>query len=413
MTAISALSRRKPWALLASIYITQYIGLAFVFAATVAIMRDMGVALDKLALINIIALPLLLKIFYAPIIDHIRLSILGRTLQGQYRSWLIIAQLLMMLLLLIISSIDIIHQFNLMLALWLIYAFSVSVQDVAIDGLACKICLEDERGRANSVQFAGNLVGNIIGGGLILMAYPWLGWQGSLWILIILTAAAWLGLLFYTEPEPVNNGAHNPSLGKTLKQLTSELIGFIDHHKAWFGLLLIYPIGFSASFALINPILVDSNWSLVDIGFATKVFGSLVGVLSAISASLLIAKLGRHSTLTLLTIAQSLTLITFLPLAFGNTSKLMVYIAIGTYFLVNPALMATLATIIMDKASQQSAKATFFTLQLGLVAFMGFVYAGLAMMAAKHFGYSNVVLFGIVMTFVISLIIYLKRETLI
>ena len=102
-------SNRKPWVLLASIYITQYIGLAFIFASSVAIMRDMGMPLNKIALLNIIALPLLLKILYAPFIDLIRPAFMHRRLQGRYRSWLLIAQFLMMILLVIIGMLDLRH----------------------------------------------------------------------------------------------------------------------------------------------------------------------------------------------------------------------------------------------------------------------------------------------------------------
>lgn len=80
----------KPWLLLISTYTTQYIGIAFMMSATFAILRQHGIALDKLALLNLIALPMLGKILYAPFVDSFRLFT-----QGQYRSWLLFAQLCM------------------------------------------------------------------------------------------------------------------------------------------------------------------------------------------------------------------------------------------------------------------------------------------------------------------------------
>ncbi|MBF7681789.1 hypothetical protein I2F27_00360 [Acinetobacter sp. B5B] len=44
--------KSKPWPLLVSVYITQYVGLAFIMSAAFAILRESGVALDKLALIH-------------------------------------------------------------------------------------------------------------------------------------------------------------------------------------------------------------------------------------------------------------------------------------------------------------------------------------------------------------------------
>lgn len=406
-------STQKPWALLFSIYVTQYIGLAFIFASSVAILRDMGMALNKIALLNLLALPLLLKILYAPFIDSIRPAIGCKRLQGRYRSWLIIAQFMMMGLLIAISLLDVNSQFNQVLILMLIYGFAVSIQDVAVDGLACKIFSENERQRANSLQFSGNLAGNIIGGGLILMVYPWLGWQGALLVLALLTAVVWVQLLSYKEPatsHSSDNTTHKKlGLLTSLKSLIKEMWRFITTNKAWFLLLLIYPIGFSTGFALINPLLVDAGWALADIGFVTKVFGSLIGVVSALSASVIIDKIGRVYTLLALTAIQAIVLLFILPLSLGYTSKLMVYGAVALYFLVNPALMATTATIAMDKASTHSAKATYFTLQLGAFSFMGFVYAGIAMSLVSTLGYSLVLIGSAVMTAVILLFMNLKR----
>ncbi len=151
---------------------------------------------------------------------------------------------------------------------------------------------------------------------------------------------------------------------------------------------------------------MDADWQLADIGFATKVFGSLVGVISALSASVLIAKFGKNNSLVYLTFAQALALLALLPLGFGYTDKAVVYSVIAIYFLLTPALMTTIATHIMHKASQESAKATFFTLQLGLLSFIGFAYAGIAMAVAKYVGYGAVMMAVSVIALLICGLVY-------
>lgn len=385
--------KRKPWTLLVSIYTTQYIGVAFMISAAVAILRQGGIALDKLALLNLIAIPMLGKVLYAPFVDSFRLFF-----QGQYRSWLIFAQLCMTVLLFICGLLDIQQQFGTILILFIIYTLFMSLQDVSIDGLACKIFREPERQFANSIQYASNLLGNIMGGGVLLILYPWIEWQGALWILAGLTAVTWVQLLFYTEPE---NSLANPhkKITAQFKSLAQQLKIFIQQHKVWFLLLFLYPIGFTAVFGILNPLLVDAKWSLADIGFATKVFGSIIGIFSAFLATLLINKLRRKSALISLTLLQGATLLFFLPLTLGYTSKPMVYLAIFGYFIANPGLMATLSTLIMDRASLMPAKATFFSLQLSLIVFMGFAYSAIGLALAQHIGYTAVVL----VTFVCAL----------
>ena len=385
--------KRKPWTLLVSIYTTQYIGVAFMISAAVAILRQGGIALDKLALLNLIAIPMLGKVLYAPFVDSFRLFF-----QGQYRSWLIFAQLCMTVLLFICGLLDIQQQFGTILILFIIYTLFMSLQDVSIDGLACKIFRESERQFANSIQYASNLLGNIMGGGVLLILYPWIEWQGALWILAGVTAVTWVQLLFYTEPE---NSLANPhrKITAQFKSLAQQLKIFVQQHKVWFLLLFLYPIGFTAVFGILNPLLVDAKWSLADIGFATKIFGSIVGIFSAFLATLLINKLRRKSALISLTLLQGVTLLFFLPLTLGYTSKPLVYLAIFGYFIANPGLMATLSTLIMDRASLMPAKATFFSLQLSLIVFMGFAYSAIGLALAQHIGYTAVVL----VTFVCAL----------
>lgn len=376
----------KPWLLLISTYTTQYIGIAFMMSATFAILRQSGIALDKLALLNLIALPMLGKVLYAPFVDSFRLLT-----QGQYRSWLLFAQLCMTGLLLVCGYLDVHKQFPVMLVLFIVYSLFMSIQDVAIDGLATKIFQASERQFANSIQYASNLLGNIIGGGLLLILYPWLQWKGAFIILALLTAVTWIQLLFYREPEDKFFNPHH-NVSSQFKSLAQQLKLFITKHKSWFVLLFIYPIGFTAVFGILNPLLVDAKWSLVDIGFATKVFGSIIGILSAFLATILINQLQRKKALITLTVMQGLTLLLFVPLTLGYTSKLMVYLAIFGYFIANPGLIATISTLIMDRAANMPAKATFFSLQLSLVVFMGFVYSALGLTLAQHIGYTAVVL---------------------
>ena len=385
----------KPWPLLISIYITQYIGIAFILSAAFAILRQSGIALDKLALLNLIAVPVLGKVLYAPFVDSFRLFF-----QGQYRSWLIIAQICMAGLLLICGLLNIQQQFSILLILFIVYTLFMSFQDVAIDGLVCKIFKASERQFANSIQYASNLLGNIIGGGLILMLYPWLKWQGALWVLAGLTLITWVQLLFYSEPQNEQNNPHK-GLVAQLKGFGQQIKAFIGQHKGWFAILLLYPMGFSAVFGILTPLLVDAKWSMADIGFAIKIFGSIVGVVSALLATVLINKLQRKKALILLTILQGSVLLLFIPLTLGYTSKPLVYIAIFGYFIVNPGLIATLSTLIMDRVSAMPAKATFFSLQLSVVVFMGFTYSSIGLSIAQHFNYTLVVL----MTFVCAIFI--------
>ncbi|WP_432459664.1 MFS transporter [Agarivorans sp. QJM3NY_25] len=385
------LKTKHPWIMLASIYITQYIGIAFILSAAMAILRQQGVPLDKLALLNLAVLPMVGKIFYAPLIDKYKLS-----LQGKYRSWLILSNLGMVLLLLIIGTMDASQGFLGILGVIGLYVFFMSLQDVSVDGLSCKLFSMSERKFASSVQFSGNLLGNIIGGGLLLIFYPWLGWQGSFGVLAGLTALALIQVCLFKEPNTTNNVSQ-----ENHQYLFKDINGFMVKHKSWFVVLALYPFVSTWGFALLNPILVDGAWSLDEIGSSIKIFGSIVGVFSAMLAAPLITKLGRQKALISALVLQMAGLCLIILPAFGYTDKVTVYLAIVTHFVSFPALLVISSTIFMDNASVTSRKATFFTLQASFASLLGFVYSWLSMAVAKQLGYGMTSLLGAVISLII------------
>jgi len=402
-----------PWFMLASTYVTQYIGVAFILSAAVAILRQQGAALDQLALLNLAVLPLAGKVFYAPIIDkfHVNLRYICLVnLQGRYRSWLVLAQLAMTLLLILAGALDFETQFSGILLVLACYVFFMSIQDVSIDGLSCKLFDSNTRKFANSVQFSGNLLGNIIGGGLILMFYPWLEWQGSLWLLAALTAISLVQMLFFKEPD---HAAETTQQNESAHHLLKDIKQFILKHKRWFLLLGLYPIGSTCGFALLNPLLVDQGWPLEDIGFVMKIYGSIVGLFSALLATPLINQIGRTNALVTVTFIQFTSLIFVLFLTLGTTSKIMVYAAITLHFISFPAMLVVSSTIMMDKAALTLRKATFFTLQFSVASLLGFAYSAASLALAKHLQYSGVVAGGAVITLLIACVIRpLLKESL-
>ncbi|MBF2067818.1 MAG: hypothetical protein IGS39_25895 [Calothrix sp. C42_A2020_038] len=60
--------------LLASLYISQYIPVMFLYQALPVFLRQQGASLESVALINLIAFPLMLKFIWAPFIDSFSIA---------------------------------------------------------------------------------------------------------------------------------------------------------------------------------------------------------------------------------------------------------------------------------------------------------------------------------------------------
>ena len=81
--------RLKTYGLLGSLYISQGLPSMFILSAVPVFLRQQGVSLGKIGLLSLVAIPLMLKFLWAPLIANF-----GYTRWGHYRFWIIGFQVL-------------------------------------------------------------------------------------------------------------------------------------------------------------------------------------------------------------------------------------------------------------------------------------------------------------------------------
>lgn len=374
--------RRSTYLLLSSLYITQYLGIGFFFIALPAIMRQQGMPLEQISVIYVLGLTWVLKFLWAPLVDRF-----GFGHFGHYRGWLIVMQSLMIVTLLITGLFDITVYF------WTVFALSGAVtlfsatQDIAADALSCRLLRPEDRGIGNGIQLAGGLLGNVIGGGLVLIAYATVGWMGAMTILAAGTAIPLLQLLRFREPtratqvERVRYGDlascfRRPGMGR------------------WLIILLSFPLGINIGYALITPLLVDSGWSLERIGFAVNIVGSLLGLVAALGAGWAVKRFGRKPSLVGFALLQAVTLLALLGPARGNTSDLAVALAVGAIFFGYSPAFTVLSTVMMDKSRPDKA-GTDYTAQYSAMSLVSFAVSGLSLTLAGTLGYVATIIIAV------------------
>lgn len=381
--AAPAGSRRGTYLLLGSLYITQYLGLGFFFTALVAILRQQGVPLEQLSAIYVLGLFWILKFLWAPLVDRVSFGRLGH-----YRGWLIVMQSLLVVTLIIMGFFDLGSQLGLILGLCMLVGLFSATQDIAADALSCCLLSPAERGVGNGIQIGGGLLGNVIGGGLVLILYPTIGWFGSMLLLAGGTAITLVQLWFFREPATIM--ARHTSHSEHAR--FRDLLTFFGRPGMWRWLiiLLLYPLGVSTAYGLITPLLVDAGWSLERIGFSINIVGSLIGMLSAVGVGWLIRRVGRKPVMFSTALAMGGGLLLLLAPALGVTDNLTVWAAIGALFLLYSPASAVLSTVMMDNA-RFGAAGTDFTLQYCVYALVGFVAGGAGLGLAGAFGYPAVI----------------------
>ena len=161
--------------LLGSLYVSQHIPLAFVYEALPVFLRQQNVSLQTLGLLQLLALPLVFKFLWSPLIDRY-----GVTRWGHYRFWILCLQIGLGVAIALLALINITQQFTLLLLGLLLVSLLSASQDIATDALAIGLLSPAERGLGNGIQRGGNSLGAIIGGGGMLLLLSSWGWRTTL-----------------------------------------------------------------------------------------------------------------------------------------------------------------------------------------------------------------------------------------
>lgn len=391
---------KSKWLLFISLYTTQHIGIGFMLVALVGILRERGADLADLSIVYLIGVPWILKFIWAPIIDHF--SFLKKW--GHYRGWLLILQALMIFSLLTISQLSIDKQLDWVVLMGVIFATFSASQDVATDALSSIEFNQKQRGLINGIQMSGGLLGNVIGGGLILILYPKIGWKGSFFLMAAVTSISWFQLLFFCE-----SNIPKKEIFSVLESL-KKFCFFWRGKFLWLLFIFFSAIGYSLIYSILTPIMLDAGKSLANVGMTMNVFGMAVGVFMGLLAGWLIQKIGRKNALISFCFFQIVSFVAILPVAYIQ-DDFMLYMSCAVYFIAYPLLASITSTFMMDYAAQGSTPGTDYTLQFTVSTFTGILMGGVALQIAHYFDYIGVLAVAVVFSIIsfILAIIYSKQ----
>jgi PAT family beta-lactamase induction signal transducer AmpG len=268
------------------LYVSEGIPLGFTATVIATHMRRDGVDPALIgAYVGSLYLPWAFKWAFGPIVDTITSVRFGRR-----RTWIVGAQLGMMVTLLVTMPIDFSTAIYLFTGLMLVHNVCAATQDVAIDALAVQVLPSDERGAANGFMFAGQSIGQAVGGSGVLMISSMLPFKATFLLVIaalgvILVTVSWR-LREPTEAAPawavVKRGV------APLVRITRELSEFVRAaYRAFTGtraakvglLFAVLPLG---SYALVLSL--QSNLA-VELGLDDESIGMLGLWSSLISAA--------------------------------------------------------------------------------------------------------------------------------
>jgi PAT family beta-lactamase induction signal transducer AmpG len=309
-------------------------GLTFplVLSTLSARLRQSGIDRTTIGYFSLVGLAYSLKYFWAPVVDRVRLPVLGGL--GRRRSWMLLAQCGIAAGLVSMALADPASDTARFAGLAVATAFAAATQDIAIDAYRIEAAGSEWQGAMAATYQVGYQLALICAGAGALVAAAGYGWTFAYLVMAAFVAVGIVTTLIIAEPDAridratlaqearvvafLERSAHWPA---PLRHAVAWLIGavvcpFVDFFArngfrvALPILLLImtYRLNYTTMGVAANTFYLDLGFSLTQIALVSKTYGVLMTLTGALLAGILVKRYGIPKTLlvgwVLLTIAN-------------------------------------------------------------------------------------------------------------
>lgn len=221
-----------------------------------------------------------LKVFWAPLVDRVRLPLLGRL--GQRVSWLLLSAVAVAASVAWLGLADPATDLRLVAIAAIAVGVSGATFDIVIDAFRIETLLPRQLGVGSGMSQYGWRIGSAAAGALALFVAARAGWVWAYvaciaFVLPALVAAAWLG-------EPARHRA--PPVGPRLAAVLQPFVEFFRRKGAWLVLLfvLLHKIGDTLANLTLRLLLDDLKFTNdqigtydVGVGFFALLIGIFIG----------------------------------------------------------------------------------------------------------------------------------------
>ncbi len=384
-----------------SLYIAQAVPMSLFSTLLPVLMRQGNFSLSTIGLLQLIKLPWILKVFWAPVVDKHTSGI------GTYKKWIFSSELVYALLILMVAFLDLSTSFTTIFILIILSLIASATQDIATDALTALSFNRRDKGLANSMQSMGSFAGAMVGGGILLLIYKHTGWTPLLVCVSAFVILALLPLFFYKDKNFIPRKGCTPIAMKDLyfffKQegICKQLVFLVLFYSGVIGIL-----------TMVKPYMVDLGYKTSEIGFMFGIFGSLCGCLFSYAAGYVIRYFGRHYSRIIFACLILATTLLFYFLSLTTPGKFALYVAIFFLWASYGLSSVLVYTIAMDYL-RDGREGTDFTLQTVITHLSGMIIAVISGKLADSLGYSGLFLVeaGLAAVSLIYILVYFKKPS--
>ncbi len=278
-------------------------GLPFllVFSTLSAWLKDEGISLAVIGFFGWIGMTYSIKVFWAPVVDHIKLPHFIGAL-GRRRSWILIAQLGVIIGILGMAFSDPSVNLSSLIGFALLVAFSSATQDIALDAYRIEAVSVDLQGNMATTYQLGYRIALLVAGGGALFIADYLNWQAAYLSMAGCMAIGVITTLIIQEPLVIRKSRADQTQSKPIRDritgwlYQSAVAPFSDffQRNGLMAIIILLLIGLYRLPDLVmgimaNPFYLELGFTKTEIaqivkiyGFAMTVFGAGIGGLAVV-----------------------------------------------------------------------------------------------------------------------------------
>jgi PAT family beta-lactamase induction signal transducer AmpG len=270
-----------------------------------------------------------LKFLWAPLIDNLRLPVLGRF--GQRRSWLWLTGVLVMAAVAGLGAADPRSSLAVFAFVAIAMAIAGATFDIIIDAYRIELLAPRQLGAGSGMSQYGWRIGATAAGALALVLAQRVGWTGAYLACAMFALPAMLVAVVMGEPARHREPAKPHGVGQALVAYFTPLSEFLARQGALVVLLfvLVHKVGDTLANLTLRLLFQDLGFSNdevafydVGIGFAALLVGILVG-------GLLYARLGMKRSVMWSLVLMAVSNFSFAALAAAGHSNIGMAAAVG------------------------------------------------------------------------------------
>jgi PAT family beta-lactamase induction signal transducer AmpG len=271
-------------------------------------LAKVGVDKTTIGLFAAVGTPYTFKFLWSPIIDQLRLPLLGRLL-GRRRSWLLLTQLLLTAAILLMGFTNPAVNPMSTAIMAIVIAFLSASQDIVIDAFRIEILPAEEQGQGAAAIQTGYRFGMLLAGAGAIALSDFFSWPIVFTVLACAMAATMLVTLFAPEPTtPLRQTRRD--YRQLLKEAVYDPFADFMRRRGWVIILLFvlfYKYGDALGGTMANPFYVEMGFSGSEVAAISKLWGVWMTVAGALIGGVAVARWGVFSALLIGGILQAVT----------------------------------------------------------------------------------------------------------